>query len=66
MVNTKKKEELKMATEMEDKDKGGEDRIKKAKEEQQKEMDKKDVEKPGEYHYPESEGELDKETPPPK
>lgn len=55
-----------MPTEMEDKDKGGEDRIKKAKEEQQKEMEKKDVEKPGEYHHPESEKDPDKETPPPK
>jgi len=38
---------------MEDKDKGGEDRVKKSEEEHQKEIDKADAEKPEEYPAPE-------------
>lgn len=46
------KEVYLMPTEMEDENKGGEDRVKKLKEEQQKEIDKKDVEKPKDYPDP--------------
>ena len=51
-----------MPTEMKDEDKGGEDRVKKMKEEQQKEMEKKG---PDEVRkYPEAEGETKKDVPP--
>ncbi|MFO8084035.1 MAG: hypothetical protein R6U27_06940 [Desulfobacterales bacterium] len=50
-----------MPTEMEDENKGGEDRVKKLKEEQQKEIDKKDVEKPKDY--PDPAGDTGKDVP---
>ncbi|HHP7233529.1 MAG TPA: hypothetical protein ACFCUC_02775 [Desulfobacterales bacterium] len=49
-------------TEMKDEDKGGEDRVKKMKEEQQKEMEKKGPDEVGKY--PEAEGETKKDVPP--
>jgi len=49
-----------MPTEMKDEKKGGEDRVKKAHEEQQKEMENKDVKEPKEYEKPK---ESDAETP---
>lgn len=51
-----------MPTEMKDEEKGGEDRIKKMKEEQQKEIEKKGVDEVGKY--PEAEGDTKKDVPP--
>lgn len=50
-----------MSTEMKDKDKGGENRVKKMKEEQQKELEKKGPDKP--EKYPEAEGDTKKDVP---
>ncbi len=50
-----------MPKEMKDKNKGGEDRVKKMKKEQQEEMEKKDVKSPGKY--PEAAGDTDKDVP---
>lgn len=49
-----------MPTEMKDDKKGGENRVKKAHEEQQKKMEKKDVKEPDEYKKPKG---SDAETP---
>ena len=51
-----------MPTEMKEKRKNGEDRIKKMKEEQQKEIEKKGPDEVGKY--PEAEGDTKKDVPP--
>ena len=51
-----------MPKEMQDQDKGGEDRVKDMKEEQQKKMEEKDVDKPDEYSKPE--GQPKEDVPP--
>ncbi len=51
-----------MPEEMKDKDKGGEDRVKKAEEELQEKMDKFDPENP--HEFPEAEGDTKKDVPP--
>jgi len=50
-----------MPKEMQDKDKGGEDRVEKLKKEQQEKLEKKDLESPGKY--PEAEGDTEKDVP---
>lgn len=50
-----------MPTEMQDDKKGGEDRVKKLKEEQQKKMEKDDLKSPGKY--PKAPGDTNKDVP---
>jgi len=51
-----------MPKEMQDQDKGGEDRVKEMEKEQQKKMEEKDLNRPGEY--PKPEGQRDEDVPP--